>query len=56
MSRLKLVSCGCCSNGCVCWNHQNARMAVPARTCELHETIKHSFRCEDIDVSAVPLR
>lgn len=34
---IKLVSCGCCSNGCTCWNHRDVPNGRPERKCELHK-------------------
>lgn len=33
----KTVSCGCCSNGCCCFNHQDAPAGRPPHICELHK-------------------
>jgi hypothetical protein len=35
------VSCGCCTNGCVCWNHQDVRIGIPVKVCDYHKTIPH---------------
>lgn len=31
-----VVSCGCCSNGCVCFHHQDTPLGMPPRRCALH--------------------
>jgi hypothetical protein len=30
------ISCGCCTNGCTCFHHQDTPNGRPPRTCELH--------------------
>jgi len=30
------VSCGCCPDGCVCWNHQDTPRGEPHRVCAYH--------------------
>lgn len=32
----KTLTCGCCSNGCVCWNHQDTPAGRPPTRCEHH--------------------
>lgn len=32
------VSCGCCTNGCVCFMHQDTPAGCPPHKCELHAT------------------
>lgn len=31
------ISCGCCTNGCCCWHHQDTPNGRPPRRCELHK-------------------
>lgn len=34
---MKIVSCGCCSGGCVCFNHQDIPRGVKPGKCEIHK-------------------
>lgn len=33
---VKVLTCGCCSNGCVCVHHQDTPMGRPPFKCNLH--------------------
>lgn len=33
---VRVVTCGCCTNGCCCHHHQDTPRGRPPRTCELH--------------------
>lgn len=35
----KLVTCGCCSQGCVCPNHQDVPRGLRVRVCAHHRTL-----------------
>lgn len=34
--QVRRVSCGCCTNGCVCWNHQDTPNGRPPQLCDIH--------------------
>lgn len=34
---VKTLTCGCCSNGCVCQNHMDIPNGRPPKKCEMHE-------------------
>jgi len=33
------LSCGCCSSGCVCWNHQDTPRGILVRVCDYHASL-----------------
>ena len=33
---VKVSTCGCCTNGCCCWNHQDTPNGLPPQKCALH--------------------
>ena len=35
------VSCGCCTNGCICWNHQDTPRGLSPTVCPFHQTTPH---------------
>lgn len=37
-SHVNVVSCGCCSNGCVCWNHRDEPKGRHEHKCDLHRS------------------
>jgi len=37
----RCVSCGCCSNGCTCWIHQDITRGLRAKTCSYHADPAH---------------
>jgi len=37
----RALSCGCCTGGCVCWNHQDTPNGRPIHVCEYHQTTPH---------------
>ncbi len=39
--RPRTVSCGCCSFGCVCANHQDVPQGRSVTTCEYHKHVAH---------------
>lgn len=38
---MRTVSCGCCTEGCVCWNHQDVPAGRPVATCSYHQRHPH---------------
>jgi len=38
---VKVVSCGCCSNGCVCGNVLDVPRGFPVTTCNHHQRVSH---------------
>lgn len=37
----RTVSCGCCTNGCCCWHHQDTPRGLPVRVCDYHSDPAH---------------
>ena len=35
------VSCGCCTQGCVCSLHRYLNRGIAVHTCDYHQTVKH---------------
>jgi hypothetical protein len=35
MEEIKVLICGCCSNGCVCWDRKNGPR-LPEQKCDVH--------------------
>jgi len=35
-SEIKVLKCGCCFKGCVCWEHQDAAHGLPQQRCPAH--------------------
>lgn len=38
---IRTVSCGCCTNGCVCANHQDTPNGRPVTVCAVHQRTPH---------------
>lgn len=37
----RTTSCGCCTGGCVCWNHRDEPRGIPVRVCAYHSDPAH---------------
>lgn len=48
----RAVSCGCCTGGCVCWNHQDCPRGIPPHICGYHKEHGHPGVTEE--AAAVP--
>jgi len=38
-TEIKHVTCGCCSNGCVCANHCDVPNGRPVKACQTHSVM-----------------
>lgn len=39
----RTVSCGCCTDGCVCWNHRDVPRGRPVTQCAFHNEHGHPY-------------
>lgn len=36
----RVLTCGCCTNGCTCFNHQDTPRGMPPRKCDEHKAMR----------------